>query len=391
MFANEGVQQLEKLVAVQVPDSLTAERFKIWQALAFYYGYTHHLDKAGPIFEECLTYWRKDGDKYQIGHVLNDFAFHHMEQGSYKKTEEYSLEALSIFEELSHKGRLVASLNNLGMSLMWRNRPLEAMSYFERTSKLTEQIGDRRRNAQALLFKGYSNYLMGKNETAEDQIQNALVFFKENSSRLFEEVALIFLCYNQYEYGAFRKCKELSYEIEKIARETSALFALGTAYECRAMAEMGMHNFTEADSFIQKTMRVLEITKSKIWINRIIHLKTMLAWEQGDFELVKSCTAKLVSDELEEEDYMGFVPGLEFSAWIAARVGHYKSAAQLYFGAQTLREDLGISQKRNEVKICQDFLKNVEPKLSDKEIVAVQNTKIENRQLLDLALTITKQ
>jgi predicted ATPase/class 3 adenylate cyclase len=390
-IASEGVQQLEKLIAVQVPDSLISERYKILQALAFYYCYTPYLDKARPIFEECLAYWRKDGDKFQIGHTLNSFGFHHIEQGFYKKSEELSLEAKAIFEELSNKDRIVASLQNLGMGLAWRNRPLEAIPYFKETLQLTEQIGDKRRNAQALLFIGYSNYLMGRYKTAEDHIQNALVYFREFSSRLFEEVALIFLCYIQYEYGDFKKCEELSYEIEKIARETSTLFALACAYECRVMAVLGMGNLSETESLIDKTMRVLDITNSKIWINRLVHHKTMLAWEQGDVELLKSCTAQLVRDELEEEDYMGFVPGLEFAAWIAARYGDYKSAGQLYSGAQSLRQELGLPQKRNEIKICQDFLKKMESKLSDNDSVAAQDVRFDNQQLLDLALSVTDQ
>lgn len=350
----------------------------------------HTWIKARPIFEECLAYWRKDGDKFQIGHTLNSFGFHHIEQGFYKKSEELSLEAKAIFEELSNKDRIVASLQNLGMGLAWRNRPLEAIPYFKETLKLTEQIGDKRRNAQALLFIGYSNYMMGKYKTAEDHIQNALVFFKEISSRLFEEVALIFLCYVQYEYGDFKKCKELSNEIEKIARETSTLFALACAYECRAMAVFGMGNLSDTESLIDTTMRVLDITHSKIWINRLVHHKTMLAWEQGDFELLKYCTVQLVSDELEEEDYMGFVPGLEFAAWIAAKESNYKSATQLHFGAQSLREELGIPQKRNEIKVCQDYLKMIKAQFDQNDIASAQNTRMDNQQLLDLALSVTR-
>jgi hypothetical protein len=151
-----------------------------------------------------------------------------------------------------------------------------------------------------------------------------------------------------------------------------------------------MGKLSESESFIDKTMRVLDITKSKIWINRLVHHKTMLAWEQGDFELLKSCTTQLVSDELEEEDYMGFVPGLEFAAWIAAEESNYKSATQLYLGAQSLREEFGIPQKRNEIKVSQDYLKMIEAKLDENDIASAQNTKIDNQQLLDLALSVTK-
>lgn len=247
MNANEGVQQLEKIASLPVPESLSEERYKILLNLARFYHYTPNAPKAIPIFEECLAYWRKKGDQNNIGLVLNDFGFHIMKEGVYEESNIYSLEAKSIFEKLSHKERLVASINNIGMSYMWRGRPMEAIPYFRENQELTQQLGDSRRNAQALINTAYCNYLMDNLDLAKEQLQESLITFRKRSSKIFEETALLFLSYVHYELEEFEKCKELSLEIERLAKETRTVFALGSSYERRAMAYFGSGNMEEAD------------------------------------------------------------------------------------------------------------------------------------------------
>jgi predicted ATPase len=225
MNANEAVQQLEKLASVPIPESLSEERYKILPNLARFYYYTPFASKAMPIFEECLAYWRQQGDETNIGLVLNDFGFHIMRDGAYEESNVYSLEAKTIFEKLSHKERLVASLNNIGMSFMWRGRPQEAIPYFRENQKLTLQLGDGRRNAQALINTAFCNRLMGDLDLSEKQLQESLIIFRKGSSRIFEETALLFLSYVYHEYGEYEKCREISFEIERLAKETKTVFA----------------------------------------------------------------------------------------------------------------------------------------------------------------------
>ena len=391
MTANEGVQQLEKLTAIPVPESLSVERLKILQTLARFYGYTPFRDKAEAIFEECLAYWRDQDDENQIGLVLNDFGWYHIEGASeYNKSDLYSSEAREIFERSLNTSRLVASLNNLGMSKMFRSRPREALPIFQKTTQLTIQLKDKRRNAQALLNTAYCNYLLGDYETAEKQLNTSLITFRKNSSRILEEFALIILCFIFYEYQKYSKCKELSDDIKKIAEEIHTSFAIGLAYKCRASAEYGLGNLADAKSYIEKAVYIFEnISKSEGWIkNRAAIVQAKIAWKLEDFDTFRSCCHKLLTNELEQGNYSGFISGLELTARLAAHGNDYLSAAILFFNAQTIRAELKTPIRKSEEKIFVDLTNEFTKKLGDQTYQFAHDQHLTHLQLKNMATDI---
>lgn len=165
-----------------------------------------------------------------IGLVLNDFGFHIMNDGPYEESVVYSLETKSIFVGLSHKERLVTSINNIGMSYMWRAIPMEAIPYFMENLELTRQLSDSMRRVQALMNTAFCNRQMSDLNLSLEQLQEAMITFQKESSKIFEEAALIFLSYVYFEFGEFEKCKELSIEIEKLGKETRTLFVQTLLY-----------------------------------------------------------------------------------------------------------------------------------------------------------------
>ena len=387
MTANEGVQQLEKLTAVTIPKSLIVERLKLLQSLASFYLFTLFRDKSKLIFEECLAYWRQQDDKNQIGLVLNDIGWYHIIVGNFQQGEIYTSEAKDIFERLSNKKRLVASLNSLGMVKMWQRKPLEAIPFFKKTFGLTEELKDQRRNAQSILNTAYCNYLMGKYNMAENQIEKALVTFRKSSSRILEETALIWLVYIYYEYAAYDKCMKLSIRIGEIGEEANILFGKGMAYGSRALAEYGMGNLDSARDLINKAENFI-VKADKHFFYKITITKATIEWELGDLEMVKSCCKKLLTYEIEHGSYLGFIPGLEISARLAERVGDYEEAAQLFFNARVLRVKLGTPIPRSEENMYEELLNNLKGNLSEKEYTFVQKRRLDNQQLLALATRI---
>jgi predicted ATPase/class 3 adenylate cyclase len=389
MNANEAVQQLEKIASVPAPESLSEERYKILLHLARFYHYTPHAPKAIPIFEECLAYWRQKEDQKNIGLVLNDFGFHIMRDGKYEESNVYSLEAKSIFEKLSHKERLVASINNIGMSYMWRGRPLEAIPYFRKNLDLTQELGDNRRNAQALINTAYCNRMMDELELAEEQLQESLITFQKGSSRIFEETALLFISYVYHEYGEYEKCRDLSFEIEQLAKETRTVFALGSSLERRAMAEYGLGNLEEAKSNIEKSREILNISLDSFYdIATVSH--ALITWGMEDYSLFRSICNDLLSRDLSEGNYTCIIPGLEYSALEGARQGKFDIATQLFFNAQAIRNDLSTPIPKSRRKLFYDLVRNLKDNLSDKQFDEAQNNLIEKQNLITLAKEVVR-
>ncbi len=391
MSANEGVQQLEKLTSVAVSEHLVVERLKLLQSLASFYLYTDVRDKSASIFEECLDYWRQQDDKNQLGLVLNDIGWYHIVVGDFHQGEIYSLEAKVIFERLSNKKRLVASLNSLGMVKMWQSKPLEAIPYFQKTFVLTEELKDQRRNAHSILNTAYCNYLMGKYDMAENQIENALVFFRKSSSRILEATALIWLSYIYYENKDFGKCMELSVRIGEIGQEINILFGRGMAYGCKALAEYGMGNMDSARELIATAENILQHKGEKHFLSVLIMFQAYFEGHMGNLELVRSCCKKLLGSEIENESYTGFIPGLEITASIAVLEGKYESAAQLFFNAQTLRAELGTPIRKSQEGVYQDLMEDLQRNLTEQEYALAQEHRFDDRQLLALATRVIEQ
>jgi predicted ATPase/class 3 adenylate cyclase len=384
MNANEAVQQLEKIDSVPIPEALSEERYKFLPNLARFYYYTPNAPKAIPIFEECLTYWRQRGDQKNIGLILNDFGFHIMGDGAYEESNVYSLEAKSIFEKLAHKERLVASINNIGMSYMWRGRPMEAIPYFKENLELTNQLGDSRRNAQALINTAYCNRMMGDLKLAEDQLQESLITFRKGSSKIFEETALLFLSYVYHEYGEFEKSKKLSFEVERLAKETKAVFALGSSHERRAMAEYGLGNPEEAMANIKMARQVLSISFDSFYDTATVS-HALIAMGIEDHDLFKSICRELTGNDLKQGNYSCIIPGIEFSAVVAAREGKYDIALQLFFNAQVIRNDFSTPLPNSRRKLFQDLVNDIKVNLSDQQFTTAQNNLIDRQTLLNLA------
>jgi hypothetical protein len=310
--------------------------------------------------------------------------------GAYEESNVYSLEAKSIFEKLSLKERMVASINNIGMSYMWRGRPLKAIPYFKENLELTDQLGDSRRNAQALINTAFCNRQLGNLDLAVEQLQKALITFRKGSSKIFEETSLIFLSYVYFDFGEFAKCRELSFKVERLAKETRTVFALGSSYEMRAMAEFGSGNMEEAKANIKKARQILSIANDSFYdIPTVSH--ALIAWEMKEYELYKSICRDLLSRDLKEGNYTCIIPGLEYTAMESARRGKYAISAQLFFNAQAIRADLSTPIPRSKEKLFQGLVSSLRDNLSDENFTSAQNNLIDKQQLIDLAKEVVAE
>ncbi|UCE92656.1 MAG: tetratricopeptide repeat protein, partial [Flavobacteriaceae bacterium] len=265
-----------------------------------------------------------------------------------------------------------------------RGRPMEAIPYFKENLELTNQLGDSRRNAQALINTAYCNRMMGDLKLAEDQLQEALVTFRKGSSKIFEETALLFLCYVYHEYGEYEKCRELSFQIEKLAKEARTVFALGSSYERRAMAEYGLGDLEKAKSNIEKARQILSITFDSFYDTSTVS-QALIVWKMEDYDFFRSICRDLLKSDLKEGNYSCIIPGLEFSAIAVASEGKYELAAQLFFNAQAIRAELSTPVPSSKEKLFQNLVGNLKKNLREKQFIGVKNNLIDKQQLLNLA------
>ena len=94
--------------------------------------------------------------------------------------------------------------------------------------------------------------------------------------------------------------------------------------------------------------------------------------------------------EMKEGNYSCIIPGLEFSALEGARNSKYEIAAQLFFNAQVIRNDLSTPIPKSRRKLFYDLLTNLKDNLSDRQFDETQNNLIERQNLITLAKEVVR-
>ena len=106
--------------------------------------------------------------------------------------------------------------------------------------------------------------------------------------------------------------------------------------------------------------------------------------------VAKQSCEELLKDEIEEESYRGFIPGLEIAARVATHEKKYDIAAQLFFNAQALRKKLGTPIIQSEKPLYDTLLTDLKNNLSEKKYILASEQQLDNHQLPALANLIIK-
>ena len=388
----EGIQQLEKITAGEVLESLREERLTVLQMLGMLYMYIPLPNKAILIFEECLLYWRRQKKKHEIGLALNDLGWASMASGKCKMGVAYSFEAKAIFEKLSIPGRLAASCTNLGFLFLNRYRVKEAIPYFEKSFELTRQIEDKRRNAYAISNLGLVHYYHGVYPKAESQLKQSLIIHRNNGDKLLEAYATVILGRLYYSAGDFNACQQFCGKALELARVTGANFIITEAILNQGMAAFGKGKLEEAMEKVDLTISIHQkFGKSNSFFFDHILIYTSRAqvcFALGEIGMAKESGELLLENQLEEECFSGLIPSLEIASRIALIEEKPEDAARLFFHAQTLRKEMGTPIFPSESHIYTQLEVDLKSRISKKNLKLLQNQTFSLPDLVELAHNI---
>lgn len=386
----EGIQQLEKITSLPVPDDLYSQRLKVLEALGMMYFYIPDIEKAVAIFEESLTYWRQQEDKRRIGMALNNLGWLVIMWDEHRRGVAYSLEAKEIFSDLGDQALLTASINNLGWSYMFRTMPLDAIPYFEQTLQLTKHLGDRRRHAYARTSMGFCHYMKGDYQLAEAELQRSLAIFREGNDGVLEGYALMVLGFLAYAKGDFKACEQISREAEAIGRKVNAVFVIANSYEHRASAALGRGDLAGAKHWAEQALSLFFGISTKLahWPARSVATLCKTYIRLGELQPAGDWGSRLLANVTEGQMYHNLIPGLEIAAWIAGQRGEYVPAAQLFYHAQALREQLHTPFLQSEKHFYKEFAQRLGESLDAKQLVHSKDQQLTEQALVERALQV---
>ena len=387
-MAMEGVQQLEKIISVEVPESHYEERLGILQMLGVLYLIFPIVEKAIPMLEECLAYWRTKPNPRALGMALNDLGWGYQLNGRYKKSIACSLEAKEIFETLPDEARLVASLNNLGLTHLNRLRLKEATSCFERNLQLTQRLNDSRRNAFTLINLGFVNYEKGNFERAESLVKEAINATQKISAKFIEGHGYQILGRIYYAMADFDACALVSEQILSFSKDIQAHFATGAAYYQKAIVAFGRKEFPKAMEWMDQALGIYQRMDAAYWTNFVYDTKAKICLALGKIEVAKACGKELLENEIEENSFGGLIPGLEIAARVAFIDGRLEEATCLYFHAHALREEIGAPILPSESYIYAQFERDLQNEINAKNLHSLQTQKYSLQESVQLAENI---
>lgn len=382
----EGLLLLEKVASAPVPDDLQTERLKIYQALGMLYLMDLQSEKAIPLLEENLRYWRTQDNPQQLGLALNDLGWGYLWVGRFQEGEAYSHEARILFEELQDQSRLIASLNNISSSYEIRGIPDKSNFYLRQLFALTDAIGDRRRGNMGRIRLADLFSQQGRYAQAERQIEACIEECREYAYTNNEVMASALLAGVRYGTGDFPDCLALTRDIEKKAREGGFSWAFQVLFSLRAFVAFGQNDLEQARQWSQQAEAIGGNNRG--WSMPIGCLQARIAIRTGQLSQAKSYCAQLLAEEFAQGSYMGFLPGLETAAIIAALEHNYTIAAQLFFNAQAIRAELGTPIIQSERYLYDPLLADLEDHLEQEAYRLAKENRIADQQLLALAMLV---
>ncbi len=387
---NEAIQLIERVVAIPVAEKLFPDRQKIKQMLARYYLWLPLAGKAVNILEENLRYWEQHGDKKQLGLALNDLGWGYDWMFRTQENLKLSSKARAIFEELNETIPFIASLVNISVAFCRQGKPGKSLPLVQRCLALNEEHGDIRRHVYISSFLGLIYFYQGKIESAESTLNEALKIIRSRGFTFYENLVLCFLGYVYFAKSEFETCINIAREIEKRSLVFNSKWGMLAAYQNYALAALGKKQLDEANHWGEKLEKLRRIMQAEHVGQRVDVIIGKIAAEEGDSVRIQQCIRKLMQNEIENESYSGFIPGLEISARFAERNGNYEVSAQLFYNAQALRKELETPIFQSEASIYTILEQRLRDQLETKKLEAIKTTRLDDKILLNLVNELIK-
>jgi len=216
-----------------------------------WYGYLYSKPDSAFYFAQMLyDFGKEKGMKNQMAQALNTQGVSYYVRSDYFIAMSYYQKSLKICEEISDKKRMASILNNTGLIYSRKGYHLKALEYYQRSLKIYEEISDKSRMAGALNNIGVICVDQGDYPKAMEYFQRCLILSEEISDkrRMAASLNNIGLCYsNQGGYAKAIDCYKRSFKIhEEIANRrgmASVLEHIGDMYKIRKEYDIALDYF----------------------------------------------------------------------------------------------------------------------------------------------------
>jgi tetratricopeptide (TPR) repeat protein len=229
-----------------------------------------------------------------IGIVLSN-------KGNYSEAVSFYERSLKISEELDDKAEIAKCLNNLGVVARSQGNYSEAVSFYGRSLKIFEELGDKVWISRCLNNLGIVAMYQGNYSEA--------VYFYDRSLKISEELG------NKLEIS---KC----------------LNNLGIVANSQG-------NYSDAVSFYERSLKIKEELGDKAGISSLLNNLGIVAYSQCNYSDAVSFYERSLKIKEELGDKAGISSSLNNLGIVARTQGNYSDAVSFYERSLKIREELG--------------------------------------------------
>ncbi len=283
----------------------------------FYYSAAKY-NKAGELVINYLTEpfhrWgyidlvkglNEETEKSTIGIVkagaLHNLGNVHYFQGRYDEAVEMYQKSLKISVELGDRLMIAGILHQIGMIHQDQGRYDEAVKMHQESMKIFEALGDKRGTAKTLHEMGNVHYLQGRYDEAVEMYQ---------------------------------ECMKISVELRDRRGIAKTMHNIGNVHYSQG-------RYDEAVKMYQECMKISEELRDRRGIASTLHQIGMIHQVQGRYDEAVKMYQKSMNIEEELGDRRGIANTLHQIGIIHQRQGRYDEAVKMYQESMKIKEELG--------------------------------------------------
>ena len=337
----EAKQTQEDLLSIALPDRYPMLRLKLLQGLGTIYLNITNYRKAVLIFQEILDTWTRLGKPEEIAVNQNNLGWALLASGEGEKGEGLTLKALKYFEETGNLRGQCLSYTNLGaLHLFSFGHPKKAITFFERSLALREQMGDERGVAFIKGYLGICYFKTGESDKGKKLLEESIAISRSRNDLYLVDFSLVWLAEQAFDYWDQQALIPLIKEIEDNNRAIGAPYGFsGYLYFFKGMSEAG-RDTGKGEVWIEKGLQITE--EYSIFVPVLLgrQIRGFILLKDRDYEKALETFQESLQMCHHHGNAIWMADALELIGVLLTEKGLWKTAACLLGKAKAVREDL---------------------------------------------------
>ena len=336
-YISEGRARVEGLLALPAESVDPRVRARALHGVATLIHYRGEHLRAKSLLTDCLTLWRRAGDRSGLATALNSLAWMHIELSGFNAARSLSEEALAQHIELGDERGQAVGWNNLGWIANFQGDAPQARSCFQRSLALRRKAADTRGVAFAVINLAWAERLLGNEEEAVKLIDEAETLLEDVGDEVISGWALVNRAEILQERGDADAAETLLLKTLDAWRRGGHRSSIGRIYLALGRGSRMTGDLSLAGERIREGLAVYRETGSPRGVAWALYELACVALDEGRDHDALTLLRESASTRMEIGDQLGLARCAEALASVSSELVPPDRAATVLAAASSLR------------------------------------------------------